>query len=125
MISKIFLDILYKIDIDFAEIYIIDKNIQNFNKKTLVNTSTRVFNNVKYDNLYIIEPKTSYLIPLPSGWLYTNATMQNLIGETGIILQLVNEKYILMYNTNQNLVFLNKGIPICDFQPIINLKEEK
>ena len=124
MISKIFLDILYKIDIDFAEIYIIDKNIQNFNKKTLVNTSTRVFNNVKYDNLYIIEPKTSYLIPLPSGWLYTNATMQNLIGETGIILQLVNEKYILMYNTNQNLVFLNKGIPICDFKPIINLKEE-
>ena len=125
MNEKIVLDVLYKIDIDFAEIYIIDENIKNFNKKVLVNTSTRVFNNKKYDTLYIIEPKTSYLVPLPKGWLYTKATIQNLIGETGIILQLVNEKYILMYNTNQNLVFLNKGIPICDFKSIVVKKEEK
>ena len=110
------LDKIFKIDVDFANVYIISKSIKNFNKKVLINTSTRVFDGEKYDTLYIIEPKVSYLIPFERQ-SKNNATyiVENLIGETGIILQILND-YILLYNTNENLVFLNKGIEICNIK---------
>lgn len=112
------LDKIFKIGIDFENIYIIDKNTKNFNKKTLINTSTRVFDGIKYDTLHIIEPKTAYLIPLPNKYQNNSSYfVRNLIGETGIILQIL-EKYILLYNTNENLIFLNKGIDICDIKEV-------
>lgn len=112
------LDKIFKISIDFENIYVISQNIKNFNKKILINTSTRVFDGTKYDTLYIIEPKTAYLIPLPEKY-QNNASyfVRNLIGETGIVLQML-EKYILLYNTNENLIFLNKGIDVCDIKEV-------
>lgn len=106
---------IYKIDISFSNIYIIDRYKQNLGKKTLINTSTRVFEGVKYDNLYIIEPRVAYLIPLPEQIHNKFIYIQSLIGETGIILQPL-KKYILLYNTNQNLIYLNKDINICDIK---------
>ena len=115
---RITLDKIFKIDVDFANVYIISKSIKNFNKKVLINTSTRVFDGEKYDTLYIIEPKVSYLIPFERQ-NENNATyiVENLIGETGIILQILSD-YILLYNTNENLVFLNKGIEICNSKEV-------
>lgn len=112
------LDKIFKINIDFENIYIVDKNVRNFNKKTLINTSTRVFDGKKYDTLYIIEPKIAYLIPLPTKYQNNESYfLQNLIGETGIILQKL-EKYILLYNTNENLIFLNQGIEVCSIKEV-------
>ena len=111
------LDNIFKINIDFENVYIINKNIQNYNKKILINTSTRVFDGKKYDTLYIIEPKVAYLIPLPDKYQNKHISIQNLIGETGIILQPL-EKYILLYNTNENLIYLNKNISICDIKEV-------
>lgn len=112
MSSVITLDKIFKIDIDFSKVYIIDDNHHNFNNKTLLDTSTRVFSNQQYNNLYIIEQKVSYLIPLPEEYHNKTCFIKNLIGETGILLQVLDE-YILLYNTNENLIFLNKGIDIC------------
>ena len=108
---------IYKIDIDFADIYIIDEKHQNFSKKTLLNTSTRIFDGIKYDDLYIIESKVAYLIPLDVKYQNNTMYLHNLIGETGIILQLL-PNYILLYNTNENLIFLNKNIPICKIKEV-------
>lgn len=111
------LDKLYKIDIDFADIYIIDDKRQNFSKKELINTSTRVFDGTKYDNLYIIESKVAYLIPLPEKYQNKFLSIQNYLIETGIILQ-PSQEYILMYNTNENLIYLNKNISICNIKEV-------
>lgn len=120
MTNKIFLESIYKIDIDFSEIYIIDEKTKNFNKKVLLNTSSRVFDGKQYDDLYIIEPRVGYLIPLPDKYK-NNATylLKNCIGEIGILLQLL-DNYIFLYSTNENLIFLNKGINICN---LFNMKE--
>ena len=110
------LDKIFKIDVDFENVYIIDESKKNFNKKILINTSTRVFDGQKYDTLYIIEPKVSYLIPFERQSENNDMTIaRNLIGECGIILQILDD-YILLYNTNENLIFLNKGIKICDIR---------
>ena len=114
---KIQLNKIFKIGIDFENIYIISENIQNFNKRVLLNTSTRVFDGKKYDALYIIEPKVAYLIPLPKEYQNKHISVQNLIGETGIILQSLTE-YLLLYNTNENLIYLNKNISICDITEV-------
>ena len=111
------LDKVYKINIDFFDIYIIDDKRRKFSKKELINTSTRVFEGVQYNNLYIIESKVTYLIPLPNNYQNKCVFLQNLIGETGIILHPL-EKYILLYNTNENLVYLNKNIPICKIKEV-------
>ena len=108
---------IFKIDTDFENVFIIDNKTKNYNKKIPINTSTRVLNGKKYDTLYIIEPKTSYLIPLPSNYQNNSSCIvNNLIGETGIILQQVKNDYILLYNTNENLIFLNKDINICNIE---------
>lgn len=109
------LDKIFKIDIDFENIYIINDRVQNLNKKILINTSTKVYNGKKYDTLYIIEPKTAYLLPLPKQYQDKYLCIQNLIGETGIILQSLT-KYILLYNTNENIIYLNKNISICNIK---------
>ena len=111
------LDNIFKISIDFENVYIIDENIKNFNKKVLINTSTRVFDGKKYDTLYIIEPRVAYLIPLPNKYQNKHISIQNFIIETGIVLQ-PSEKYILLYNTNENLIYLNKNIAICDIKEV-------
>lgn len=112
------LDKIYKIDIDFADIYIIDDKRKKLGKKELMNTSTRVFDGIKYDNLYILESRVAYLIPLPIKYQNNESYfLQNLIGETGIILQKL-EKYILLYNTNENLIFLNQGIEVCSIKEV-------
>lgn len=112
------LDKIFQIDIDFENIYIIDKNTRNFNKRIPVNTSTRVFDGKKYDTLYIIEPRVVYLIPLSNKYQNNESyILKNLIGESGIILQLL-EKYILLYNASENLIFLNKGIEICNINEV-------
>lgn len=108
---------IFKIDVSFSNIYIIDANKRNLGKKTLLNTSTRVFEGIKYDNLYIIEPRVAYLIPLPENIQNKSTYIQNLIGETGIILQLLNE-YLLLYNTNENLIYLNQNIDICKIKEV-------
>lgn len=108
---------IYKIDVSFSNIYIVDKNRQNFGKKILVNTSTRVFEGIKYSNLYIIEPRVSYLIPLPTKLQNKMVYLQNLIGITGIILQPLTE-YILLYNTNENLIYLNQNITLCNIKEV-------
>lgn len=108
---------LFKIDIDFVDIYIIDDKKYKYGKTELINTSTRVFNGQKYDTLYIIEPKVAYLISLPDKYQNKHISIQNLIGETGIILQSL-QQHILLYNTNENLVYLNKNIPICDIKEV-------
>lgn len=108
---------IYKIDVSFSNIYIIDKNKQNFGKKTVINTSTRVFEGIKYDNLYILEPRVAYLIPLSEKIQNKFIYIQNLIGETGVVLQPL-KKYILLYNTNQNLVYLNKNVEICNIKEV-------
>lgn len=112
------LDKIFKIDVDFSNVYIISKRVKNFNKKVLIDTSTRVFDGKKYDTLYIIEPKVSYLIPFERQ-SNNNVTyiIENLIGEAGIILQMLDD-YILLHNTNENLVFLNKGIEICNIKEV-------
>ena len=111
------LDNVFKINIDFENVYIVNENIKNYNKKILINTSTRVFDGKKYDTLYIIEPKVAYLIPLPDNYQNKHISIQNLIGEIGIILQPL-KKYILLYNTNENLIYLNKNISICDIKEV-------
>lgn len=108
---------IYKIDISFSNIYILEKNRQSLGKKTLINTSTRVFEGIKYDTLYIIEPRVAYLIPLPTKLQNKLLYLQNLIGETGIILQPLKE-YILLYNTNENLIYLNQDIEICNIKEV-------
>lgn len=112
------LDKIYKIDIDFADIYIIDDKRKKLGKKELINTSTRVFDGIKYDNLYILEPRVAYLIPLPIKYQNNFIYIQNLIGETGIILQPLKE-YILIYNTNENIIYLNQGIEICNIKEVL------
>lgn len=111
---KINLNSIYKIDVSFSNIYILDKKRKKLGKKILLNTSTRVFEGEKYDTLYIIEPKVTYLVPLPkkcqNNLMYIK---RNLLGETGIILQILDD-YILLYNTNENLIYLNKDICICE-----------
>lgn len=111
------LDKIFKISLDFENIYVINEKIKNFNKKILLNTSTRVFDGKKYDTLYIIEPRVAYLIPLDNKYQNKHIYLQNLLGESGIILQLL-EKYILLYNTNENLIYLNKNIPICEIKEV-------
>ena len=111
---------LYQISIDFHEIYIADENTKNFPKKHKVHTSTRVFQGKEYKDLYIIEPMTSYLVPLSKK--YQNNLWditENYIGEVGILLQICNNN-LLLYNTNQNLIFLNKNIKICMIRGIKN-----
>lgn len=111
------LDKVFKIDIDFENVYIIDEKIQNYNKKILINTSTRIFDGKKYDTLYIIEPKVAYLIPLPEKYQNKFISIQNYLIETGIILQ-PSQEYILMYNSNENLIYLNKNISICNIKEV-------
>ena len=111
------LDKVFKINIDFENVYIIDEKIQNYNKKILINTSTRIFDGKKYDTLYIIEPKVAYLIPLPEKYQNKFISIQNYLIETGIILQ-PSQKYILMYNTNENLIYLNKNISVCNIKEV-------
>lgn len=111
------LDKLYQIDIDFVDIYIIDDKKKNFSKKKLINTSTRVFDGEKYDTLYIIEPKVAYLIPLPEKYQNKLTYIQNYLIETGIILQ-PSQKYILLYNTNENLIYLNQNIAVCNIKEV-------
>ena len=108
---------IYKIDVSFSNIYILEKNRENLGKKILVNTSTRVFEGVKYDTLYIIEPRVAYLIPLPKKLQNKFLYIQNLIGETGIILQPL-KNYILLYNTNENLIYLNQDIELCNIKEV-------
>lgn len=108
---------LFKIDIDFVDIYVVDDKRYKHGKIELINTSTRVFDGRKYDTLYIIESKVAYLVPLPDKYQNKHISIQNLIGETGIILQSLQE-HILLYNTNENLVYLNKNIPICDIKEV-------
>lgn len=111
------LDKVFKINIDFENVYIIDEKIQNYNKKILINTSTRIFDGKKYDTLYIIEPKVAYLIPLPEKYQNKFISIQNYLIETGIILQ-PSQEYILMYNTNENLIYLNKNISVCNIKEV-------
>ena len=111
---RLYLDELYKIDNDFSEIYVLDEKSKSLPKTIKINTSTRIFNGKQYDDLFIIEPKVAYLMPLPSKLNLNKQHIRNFIGETGIVLQLL-ENHILLYNTNENLIFLNKGIPICGF----------
>lgn len=108
---------LYKIDIDFVDIYIIDDKRKKLSKRQLINTSTRVFDGEKYDTLYIIEPKVAYLIPLPEKYQNKFIYIQNYLIETGIILQ-PSQKYILLYNTNENLIYLNQNITICNIKEV-------
>ena len=76
------------------------------------------FKKTAIDGVYIIEPKVSYLIPYQrQSDNNTTYITENLIGETGIILQMLDD-YILLYNTNENLVFLNKGIEICNIKEV-------
>lgn len=117
MIKQVFLSSLYKITFDFSEIYIVDEKRYNFSKKELINTSTRVLEGVQYDSLYIIEPRTAYLIPLPENLCFTEGVLQNLIGETGILLQLL-PKCVLLYSTNENIIYLNKDILICNIKEV-------
>ena len=111
------LDKLYKISIDFTDVYMINDKRKNYSKKELINTSTRIFAGEKYDALYILEPRVSYLIPLPEQYQNKHISIQNLIGETGIILQSL-EKYLLLYNTNENLVYLHKNVKICNIKEV-------
>ena len=111
------LDKVFKINIDFENVYIIDEKIQNYNKKILINTSTRIFDGKKYDTLYIIEPKVAYLIPLPEKYQNKFISIQNYLIETGIILQ-SSQKYILLYNTNENLIYLNQNIAVCNIKEV-------
>lgn len=111
------LDKVFKINIDFENVYIINEKIQNYNKKILINTSTRIFDGKKYDTLYIIEPKVAYLIPLPEKYQNKFISIQNYLIETGIILQ-PSQEYILMYNTNENLIYLNKNISVCNIKEV-------
>lgn len=115
--NEIYLKTLYRLNIDFAENFAINERVKKMSKKELINTSTRVFDGKKYESLYIIEPRVVYLTPLPEKFQDNLFYMQNLIGEFGIILQIL-EKYILLYNASENLVYLNKNLCICNIKKI-------
>lgn len=110
---KLYLKELYKIDTDFSEVYILNEKTRKTQKNIKINTSTRVFDGKQYNDLFIIEPRSAYLIPFPSKSILFKQNIENFIGETGIMLQIL-ENHILLYNTNENLIYLNKDILICE-----------
>lgn len=118
------LDKIYRIDIDYNQLYKIDETKKNVNKKVLLNTSTRVFDGKKYDTLYIIEPRVAYLIPLPEMLHNYPLHLWNLLGEFGIVMQVLS-KYILLYNTNENHIYLNKNCIVAQVavQQLMEIKE--
>lgn len=104
---KLTVDSIYKINEDFENVFVALSGINIKPKYTELKLSSRSVSSIRYDDVYIIEPKTYYYISFKEDTREYFFSIFPTLYEIGLLCQAdLSNNRVCVYNTTENILYI-------------------
>lgn len=102
----------FKIENDFQNVFLSRSGIHVTPKTKQLKLSSRSINSTRYEDLYIIEPQAYYKITFKEkigSFFIDKIVLEKVFWEAGLLAKIIEDE-LYIYNTTQNIVYIQKGM---------------